>query len=145
MRSAIPTLTLILASLTVTGAEVAPLVAPLKNQDAIDGCSWSASSDSLGKGYIFLSEFDDSKTLMNIAGSDIELKLVRENGQLKKLGDVLDRTFQAGDVTVKAHYVVTWACPKGDESCEVTRFSITFEVSKGGKTQTVKATGDVGC
>ncbi len=34
----------------------AKLLAPLHDQSAIDGCSWSASSSRLGKGYMFLAE-----------------------------------------------------------------------------------------
>jgi hypothetical protein len=121
------------------------LVSPLTEQDAIDGCSWSASSKELGDGFVFLAEYDDSRTLMNIDGSDIELDLVDESGNLVAVGDVLERTYQAEGVLVNAKYTTTWVCPDGSESCEVTRYKITFDVSKGSRRQVVQATGDVGC
>jgi hypothetical protein len=125
------------------------LVAPLKNQDAIDGCSWSAAATSLGDKFIFLAEYDDSEILMNIDGSDVHLKLVQSKGQLKKVGDSLDQVFQADNLIVKAHFTATWVCPKSDEfggeSCENTKLAITFQVSKGSRSEVVRATGDFGC
>ncbi len=82
---------------------------------------------------------------MNIDGSDVELALASEHGTLKNVGDVLERTFKAHGVLVKAKYRVIWTCPKGDDSCEVTRFTVLFNVSKGSKKQTLRATGDFGC
>ena len=121
------------------------LVAPLKDQHAIDGCAWSASARTVGPGLVFLGEIDDSRSLMNIGGSDVDLTLASEHGTLKRVGDVLERTFKAHGVLVKAKYRVTWTCPKADDSCEVTRFTVSFNASKGSKQQTVRATGDVGC
>ena len=121
------------------------LVVPLKDQHAIDGCAWSASAPTVGSGFVFLGEIDDSRSLMNIGGSDVDLALTSEHGTLKKVGDVLERTFKAQGVLVRAKYRVTWICPKGDDSCEVTRFNVSFNVSKGSKQQTVRATGEVGC
>ena len=87
---------------TALASESARLIAPLKDQGAIDGCSWSASAKELGSGFIFLSEYDDSRSLMNIDGSDIELTLVSGRGQLIVVGDVLERTYQASGVLVGA-------------------------------------------
>ncbi|MBO9717592.1 MAG: hypothetical protein J7507_12475 [Pseudoxanthomonas sp.] len=121
------------------------LLAPLKDQDAIYGCSWSASSPEIGPGVVLLAEADDSRTLMNIGGSDVELALVDEQGSLARAGDILERTFKAEGIVVKARYRVTWTCPEDDESCEVTRFDVSFDVTSGGRRQTAKATGDFGC
>src|SRR4051812_29960875 len=79
-------------------AEAPRLIAPLKNQQAIDGCSWSAFAPTIGHGFIFLAEYDESRIVMYIGGSDVELKAVEGRGELKKVGDELFRTFQAGDV-----------------------------------------------
>ena len=133
------------ATSLVWSATLDHLVGPLKDQHAIDGCAWSASAPTVGPGLVFLGESDDSLSLMNIGGSDVALALASEHGTLKNVGDVLERTFNAHGVWVKAKYRVTWTCPKGDDSCEVTRFTVSFNVSKGSKQQTVRATGDVGC
>lgn len=120
-------------------------MAPLKDQHAIDGCSWSASAPALGNGLVFLAEYDESRVLMNIDGSDMELTLVEAQGELRDVGDVAERTFTSGEVTVRARYTVTWTCPQEDESCEVTRYSAEFTVDKDGRSETLSATGDVGC
>ena len=121
------------------------LIGPLTDQNAVDGCSWSASSPSVGNGYIFLAEFNDEPTLMHIDGKDRALDIVRQSGTLTEVGDTLERAYQSADVRVSARFTVTWVCPKDDESCEVTRYRATFEVSKSERSQTVEATGDVGC
>lgn len=121
------------------------LVTPLSDQNAVDGCSWSASSPSLGAGYIYLAEIGDEQTLMRIDGSDLQLHLVSESGKLKTVGDALERTYRSGDVEVTARFKAIWVCPENDESCEVTKYRVTFHVTKGARSQTVDATGDVGC
>jgi hypothetical protein len=92
-----------------------------------------------------LAEYDESRIVMNISGSDIELKVANGQGQLKKVGDVLERTFTAGDVTVRARFTATWVCPEDSESCETTKFSVTFKVAKGAQSEAVNAEGNVGC
>lgn len=130
---------------TLSSAESTHLVAPLKNQGAIDGCSWSASSLSLGSGDIFISEYDDSRSLMNIDGSDVELVMATSQGKLEEIGDILERTYRAEGVSVKARYRATSVCADDDEHCEITEYNAIFDVSKGSKRQVVQATGDVGC
>jgi hypothetical protein len=138
---------LVLLSFTSLVRSATPdhLVAPLKDQHAIDGCAWSASAPTVGSGFVFLGEIDGSRSLMNIGGSDVDLAITSEHGALQKPGDVLERTFKADGVLVNAKYRVTWTCPKDDDSCEVTRFTVSFKVAKGSKQQLVRATGDVGC
>lgn len=118
---------------------------PLADQGAIEGCSWSASSPSVGSGFVFLGEVDDSRSLMNIDGSDTELTLVYEHGSFARVGDVLERKFEGGGSVVIARYRVTYVCPEAETSCEVTRFAADFEVLKGSERETLSATGDVGC
>lgn len=134
-----------LAAAPVTSGADGLLVAPLSDQDAVDGCSWSASSTSVGVGYIFLAEYGDEPTFMHIDGKDLQLKLVSESGKLKKVGDTLERTYRSGDVEVTAHFKAIWVCPEDQTSCEVTKYRVTFHVTKGAMSQTVEATGDVGC
>lgn len=97
---------------------------------------------------MFLAEYDQSKAIMNIGGSDTELRLVSTTGHLRKLGSVATATFRSSNgAVVYATYRTTWLCPKDDtsESCEVTRFNATYEVTTDKRRQTVNAIGDVGC
>ena len=124
------------------------ILAPLHDQTAIDGCSWSVSSNRIGKGFIFLAEYDQSRVLMNIGGKDTELKRISTRGHLRSLGSVATAVYRSKKgAVVYATYQATWLCPKDDtsESCEVTRFTATYEISTGTRHQTINATGDVGC
>jgi hypothetical protein len=125
----------------------ADLVSPLKDQDAIRGCAWSASSPQVGTGFMFLAELDESKVLMRIDGKDTVLTASepRPVGALAKVGDTRIRTYKAGDISVTATYTATWVCPAGDEGCEVTKYDVTFTVTRGGRAQEIRASGDVGC
>ncbi len=139
---------LLLFSAASSGRELREtrLLAPLHNQSAIDGCSWSASSRSVGKGYIFLAEYDQSKILMNIGGVDTDLRLISSRGNLSRLGGVATDVYRSQSGTVVyATYRTTWRCPVGRESCEVTRFDATYEVTTGSRRQVVHGTGAVGC
>jgi hypothetical protein len=127
------------------GAEAGGLVTPIPKPYAIEGCAWSASSQSLGSGFIYLAELDDSVAIMRIDGVDVELQLVEAHGRLDKVSDVLEKKYRSGSHQVKARYVATWVCPENNESCEVTKYTVRFEVSKGQRTQVIEATGDVGC
>ena len=99
----------------------------------------------MGEGFIYLAELDDSRSMMRIDGTNVELRLVEKKGTLDKVGGVLEKTYRSGSIQVKARYVATRVCPENDAGCEVTKYSVSFEVSKGARTQVVKATGDVGC
>ena len=85
---------------------------------------------------------------MNIDGKDIELKRISTSGHLNKLGGVATAVYRSKQgAVVYATYKTTWVCPKDDtsESCEVTRFNATYEISTGTRHQIINATGDVGC
>lgn len=123
------------------------LVSPLKDQHAIRGCAWSASSPELGPGFVFLAELDESKILMRIDGADTVLATVgaRPTGALDKVGAKLTRTYAAGNISVTATYTATRVCPAGDESCEVTKYDVTFTIARGARMQVIRASGDAGC
>ena len=124
----------------------AKILAPLKNQSAIDGCSWSASSRSIGQGYVYLAEYDQSKILMNIDGADTDLQLVSSRGTLERLGSVATDVYRSkAGAVVYATYRTTWRCPAENDSCEVTRFNVTYEVTTGSRRQTIHGPGAVGC
>lgn len=137
-----------LASLSgalVLAAEPAWLVAPLDDQELIAGCSWAASATSLGEGYVFIADYDDSEIRMNIDGKDTALVAVDQYKPLRSVGEVTTRHYRADGIDVQARYEATWVCPAGSEGCEVTEFDATYEVRKGGRTQLVEASGAVGC
>lgn len=138
-------ITLAICAAGIEAAEQPPLLAQLQNQDRVQGCAWLASAPSLGEGYMFMAEYDDSAAWMNIAGDDVVLELVEERGKLQSVGDVMERTYRAPGVDVLGRYEVTWVCPADTESCEVTRFGATFEVTTADHIQIVAASGAMGC
>ena len=126
----------------------AKLLSPLKDDGGINGCSWSASAPNIGKGFIFLAEYDQSKVRMNLNGRDTELQMVSSHGYLKDLGSVMTAVYRSeSGAVVYGTFRTTWLCPKDgtDESCEVTKFNATFEATTGTRRQVVHAKGDVGC
>lgn len=124
-----------------------PLVGALRDPGLIDGCSWSASSAEIGSGFVFLAEYDESVVVMNIDGTDVRLTLDASSGSgyPSRVGDRVTKLYTAASIRVEATYTTTWVCPPNTESCEVTKFDVTFVVKRGNQTETVKATGAVGC
>ena len=143
--------TLILATCltATTAAHNAPssIVGVLKDQGAIDGCSWSAEAPTIGKGFFFLAEYDQSDVLMNLLGADVHLKRDTANtrGALKKLGETLREVYEGPGIRVEATYTAIGLCGPNDAECEDTKFEAVFEVHAGDREQKVVATGDVGC
>ena len=126
----------------------AKVLSPLRDQSAIDGGSWSASSRAIGKGYIFLAEYDQSRVLMNLDGVDTELQRTSTHGNLKRIGSVMTDVYRSKKgAVVYGTYRTTWLCPLNGtgDSCEVTKFDVTFEVTTGTRRQIVHTEGSVGC
>ena len=123
------------------------LIGLIKQQDAIEGCAWSAKAPEIGKGIFFLAEYDQSDVLMNIRGADVHLRRdpASTRGALEKLGQTLQEVYQAPGVRVEAVYTATWLCGPKDTDCEVTKFKVVFRVHSGDNEQTVAGTGGVGC
>jgi hypothetical protein len=136
-----------------TAAEPNALVGVVKDQRAIQGCTWSAwipskspSSSRIGEGLIFLADRDDSKAVMNIGGHDVTLVVEGTSSRLPVKGEVLKRTYRAPGIEVRAEYTTTADCStSNNEACEVSAYSVRFEVQQGGQTQVVSAVGTVGC
>jgi hypothetical protein len=128
------------------------LVANLKNKAVADGCGCYFQFPGTPRNaerYLFFSSIeDDEKTAwMNVAGRDVKLTLVKKTdpkGRIR-VGSRLTRTYVAGDLSAEVTYIATRVCPRNDESCEVTDYSATFVVKKGGRLQAVKAVGGCGC
>jgi len=144
---------MLLVLTAAAAAEPNALVGYLKDPRAIRGCTWSAwipskslSSARIGEGFIFLADRDDSRALMNIGGKDVTLAVEGAFSRLPVRGEVLSRTYRAPGIEVRAEYTTTDDCSKSNnEACEVSTYSVRFEVQQGGQTQVVSAIGTVGC
>ncbi len=92
---------------------------------------------------------DDKMALMNIAGCDLELKLESEEGPLGKererVGSRSTARFGLGDVKVRVTLITTRVCDPNDEDCASADYNATFTVTKGTRSQLVKAVGSCGC
>jgi hypothetical protein len=122
------------------------LIGEVQDRGIIRGCSWHATASSLKNGVIFLAERDESIIIMNIDAADVRLQVTEKSGKLQARGDVLERTYVAPGITVKARYIVTSDCSaSASEACEVIGFTATFKVSKSGQFQTIQASGESGC
>lgn len=144
IRAGLPVISVLVSVSCLAGQ--AELIAKVRDQGFVRGCSWTATAPSLGNGVIFLAERDESKIIMNIDGADVQLEVLKKSGKLQVEGDVLERTYGAPGIEVKARYKVTYDCSaSASESCEVTEFTATFQVRKDGRTQTIQAAGSSGC
>ncbi len=97
---------------------------------------------------MFVSSIEEDDTAwMNIGGRDVKLSLVSVQGRIGKDGVDTRSTerYATGDITVVGRYIVTKVCAPEDENCESTSYSVTFVVTKGRQSQTVKAVGSCGC
>jgi len=123
------------------------IVGVLKDQAAIDGCSWSAEAPAIGKGLFFLAEYDQSDVLMNLLGADVHLKrnTASSRGALKRLGETLREVYEGPGIRVEVSYTAIGICGPKDTECEDTQFKAVFKVHADEREQMVVATGDVGC
>ncbi|MEO6392162.1 MAG: hypothetical protein ABIP75_09945 [Pyrinomonadaceae bacterium] len=116
-----------------------------------DGCgcyfSFNRSDYKKSKLIFFASLDNDSDIWMGIDGRDVKLKLVSrvEPKGKERVGSRATEKYSAAGVTVTLVRTVTWVCPPRDESCEVTKYSAVFTVSKGKRKQVVRAVGECGC
>ena len=97
---------------------------------------------------VFESDLGD-RAQMNIDGRDVMLRLVRRRervgGAEPRVGERSFEEYEGGGARVKMNFTTTKVCPPGDESCEVLSYSAVIAVTKGGRTRTVKASGQCGC
>jgi hypothetical protein len=130
-------------------AQQKSLVASLKNSSVADGCGCYFSLNKSNQKANRLIYFDDSNknVWMNIEGRDVKLQLVTETTPPKKLklGTRLRSSYEAGDIHVDVVQTVTWLCPRKDEACEDTKYSVVLSVRKGTRSQTDHAVGECGC
>ena len=85
------------------------------------------------------------KSWMNIAGRDVELKLVKESREeFERVGSRWTRTIALDDISVTSTYITTRLCSQVP-GCRFTDYDATFVVRKGKRAETVKAFGWCGC
>jgi hypothetical protein len=113
------------------------------------GCSiWPQSrSQNLRHHYYLLTELgsDIGKIAwMNIDGRVMKLSLLsttRPSGRERK-GSTFTEVYRGGGVTARVNFTVSTPNKPGGE---VTKYNIAITVTKGDRSQTVRATGDCGC
>jgi hypothetical protein len=126
-------------------ASKARLVANLKEN--FDGCGcyfrfWGTNPRSEKVMFV---DWGHVKSWMNIAGRDVELKLVKESREeFERVGSRWTRTMAVNDISVTSTYVATRLCSQVP-GCRFTDYDAIFVVRKGKRAQTVKAFGWCGC
>lgn len=126
------------------------MVGILRMSSSADGCGCYFSfnkADDKARRLMFFASDQDMGIWINIDGRDTRLRLIREtkpNGRIR-VGSKFVSHYGASDITVDLVQVATWVCPPRDESCEVAKYSATFAVRKGSRTEIVRAVGSCGC
>jgi hypothetical protein len=150
------TLLALMAMLVLLGASVIAsaqqrnMVGILRMSSSADGCGCYFSFnkvDDKARRLMFFASNQDMGIWINIDGRDTRLRLVRETkpkGRIR-VGSKFISHYAAGDLTVDLVQIATWVCPPRDEGCEITKYSATFTVRKGSRTQIVRAVGSCGC
>lgn len=96
--------------------------------------------------FVFQSDAAAIPAWINIDGKDLSLKLVyaspSTNGAL--LGSRYYKKYRANGFSVLIRYVVSATCPEENPDCDEEGHIATIIVSKGGRRQSIKATGMCG-
>ncbi len=122
------------------------MIGYIKNEDLVDMCGCSFEHITRERGYTFASDPENKTTWMNIDGVDINLKLTHFSGSKRhRIGSHYLETFEADGIKVVLVKIVTRLCRPYNSECETTGYKVTLTVTKGGRTQTVKAKGQCGC
>lgn len=120
------------------------------NYRYLDGCGCYLKAPSASRNshsYIFLAKIANpnvNRAWMNIDGRVMALNFISSTqrpGRIRR-GSTYTETYRSGDVTARVTYVVTSPSRPGGE---VAKYSATITVTKGGRSQTVKAVGECGC
>lgn len=123
------------------------IIGNIKNIDVVEGCSCSLSIRKNSNSYVFLSDYERKFAWMNIDGRDIKLSFVsttqnqRANRAARK-GDRFTDKWSARGVDIKIDYLVTAPMTQDKEYVD---YGVTITVTKDGKIQTTKASGNCGC
>lgn len=96
--------------------------------------------------FVFQSDLAAIPAWVNIDGNDVSLKLVyaspASNGVL--LGSRSYKKYEAKGIRVLIRFVVNAICPEENPDCDEAGYIATIIVSKGGRRQSIKATGMCG-
>jgi hypothetical protein len=119
----------------------------IKNTNVVEGCSCSLQMRKTSNRYVFLSDYEKRSAWMNIDGRDIKLSFVsttekRRATRPARKGDRFTDRWSGGGVEVKIDYVVTAPMTRDKEYVD---YGVTITITKNGKTQIAKASGNCGC
>jgi len=124
------------------------VIGDLKNSDVVMGCSCSLSTRRRSNGkYVLLSDYEKKNAWINIDGLDVKLTFVgstqiRRSNRPERRGDRHTDKWAARGIEVQVDYLV--AAP-ATERKEYTDYETTMTVTKGARSQTIKAFGACGC
>jgi hypothetical protein len=140
------------ASPKITPAGAQELIGLVDNSDFryLDGCGCSVQPPSKGRNqrdhYYLLTELGDAtgkRAWMNIDGRVTALSLSSTTGPApKRRGSKFTEVYKGGGATARLTYTVSSPSRPGGE---VTKYTVTITVTKGNRSQTVRAVGDCGC
>jgi hypothetical protein len=135
----------------ISASGKSPVIGNLKRLHKTYGCDCKfqtlkeAKSD-LGNKFVFQSNLAATPAWINIDGKDIQLKLIygsdATNGSL--LGSRHYKKYSAKGISILIRYVVNAVCPEENPDCDEVGYSATITVTKGGRRQSIKATGMCG-
>lgn len=127
------------------------LISDLRNSNLVEGCGCNLKRSSAGRNahsYVFFmadtGSSENNRAYMNIDGRDTALRFVSSTQRPRRLrrGSQYTEVYRSGDVTAGVTYVVTKPSTSGGE---VTKYSATITVTRGNRSQTVRASGECGC
>lgn len=116
----------------------------------LDGCGCSVEPPSKGRNqrhhYYLLTELGDAtgkRAWMNIDGRVTALSLSSTTGPApNRRGSKFTEVYKGGGATARLTYTVSRPNRPGGE---VTKYAVTITVTKGSRSQTVRAVGECGC
>jgi hypothetical protein len=150
--------TLVIAANAATAQESAangkynsPLIGNLKRLHKTYGCdcklqTFKEARNDMANKFVFQSNLAATPAWMNIDGKDIQLKLMYASPSTKgvTLGSRYYKKYSAKGITILIRYVVSAVCPEENPDCDEEGHVATITVTKGGRRQSIKATGMCG-
>jgi hypothetical protein len=128
-----------------------PLVHHLTKVDRALGCdcklqTLKESRNDLKNRFVFQADLSGIPAWMNIDGRDVELKLIYASLATKgvTLGSRSHKKYRAKGISVVINYIVNAVCPEENPDCDSVGYAATITVTKGSRTQTIKASGMCG-
>ena len=108
------------------------------------GCAYEHLTKT--RGYTFSADAEGKVAWMNIDGEDVKLHLTHSGGsKTHKIGSRYGETYEAEGVKVSVVRTVNRLCIPYSPDCETTGYDVVITVTKGNRTESVKAEGQCGC